>query len=348
MASIVIRNYGGMALSANWKMIDESIASYAKNLFLRFGDFRPMPLPSNMGAIAAGLTLYRFETAGTFISSAGDVNYVRGPIPTDITERTYYTGDGAPKVTDNGFIVRQLGVPQPLAAPTVLLIESNAYTEDVAAVAMGTKSSEFTTMIWNACTTQYVGLEVADYSPSFVTSTEAWEFRFAIAGVLASGVFTPTNASHAALMGSDFGFYTETVGPTTTGYVNLTLRGQTVAVAATLATSLATISDPSDATGIRDLLSAAQITAIVADLTNGLKPADTARDASITRLKRYKSSFVALANGGAAGSVAANKAEMTAFYARVDVAADITAALVEASEAIAAAMDGFAAGYGGV
>jgi hypothetical protein len=302
----------------------------------------------NLGAIAPGATLYRFETAGSFISSIYQVNYVRGPIPTDTTERTYYTGDGAPKVTDNSFVVRQLGVPKPGAAPLVGVIASTAYTEAIAATAMGLKTSEFTSLIWANATLGYVGLEVGDYSPHFVVSTEPWEFRFVIAGALVSGTFVPTNPLHSALISAEFGFFTETVGPTTTGYVPVNLRGQTVTFDAGLAADLSAIANPTDSLGIIKLLSASQVTAITTDLADSLKAANATRDAAIGRLKLIKNEFVLIANGGASATVAANKAEMTAFYARVDVASDITAAILQAAESIANALDGYSVDYNGL
>ena len=60
--------------------------------------------PTKTGTIK---TIYRFgATSGDDLSGAAfhwttDVDVVRGPVAGDTTERTYYTGDGVPKVTDN-------------------------------------------------------------------------------------------------------------------------------------------------------------------------------------------------------------------------------------------------------
>ena len=47
MASIILRQFGGMQPSANKKAIPESAATYVRNLDLRFGDFRPLPVAAS-------------------------------------------------------------------------------------------------------------------------------------------------------------------------------------------------------------------------------------------------------------------------------------------------------------
>ena len=87
------------------------------------------------GKSAPLLTLYRFNVA-----TASDTNYwftfgnrvsvQKGPVPDDTTERTYYTGDGVPKVTDSTLALAgggssypnnyyNLGVPAPTNVPTI-------------------------------------------------------------------------------------------------------------------------------------------------------------------------------------------------------------------------------------
>ena len=62
--------------------------------------------------------------------TSSPVHAVRGFDPADTTERTYFTGDGAPKVTDNLALdvvgvqdnptaTRPLGIPAPASGPTV-------------------------------------------------------------------------------------------------------------------------------------------------------------------------------------------------------------------------------------
>lgn len=117
------------------------------------GDLRPWKSPSNVAAVPSSrLSIYRFGRA-----VASDANYwfswttvvhaVRGYNSEDATERTYYTGSGAPKWTDNTIALastpyptayRQLGVPAPASA---LVATGNA---DGASVTMETRFFVYT------------------------------------------------------------------------------------------------------------------------------------------------------------------------------------------------------------
>lgn len=87
-----------------------------------------------------GLGYSDYLSPGTWVQQNGFwfhwnevVNVVRGPIAGDVTERTYYTGVGLPKVTDSSLSVGMgtdyplnsfdLGVPKPLAAPSAVPID---------------------------------------------------------------------------------------------------------------------------------------------------------------------------------------------------------------------------------
>jgi hypothetical protein len=98
------------------------------------GDLRPWSGSSNVATVPGGqMSLYRMgrdvrDPARYWLSWATDVDAVRGFDVNDPTERTYYTGDGAPKVTDNIMALdtppyptfnRPLGMPAPLTAPLI-------------------------------------------------------------------------------------------------------------------------------------------------------------------------------------------------------------------------------------
>ena len=340
MASIVLRAFGGMAPASNLKAVDPSTASYAKNLNLRFGDFRPCPVPASVQTgLSTGSTLYRFETTGSFITRPGTVNFVTGPIPTDTTERTYYTGDSYPKVTDNTGDIRQLGVPQPAAAPTFSVTTVNNYSTTVAAAAKGFKQAVFAGVVWDACQVVYVGMSDADLATYFAATANPWAYKFIIAGTLSGAVFTPTNANHRNLMDERLGFYLESVSGTTTGYVDMMVRGtKRVFDNTALSTALAAITDPSDPTGVAKLIDASQITLIENTLTDALKTADDTRDAAIGRMRLLKTEFVTLANTASVAS-ASQPAAMAAFYARTEVDAQVDAAVAQAVQDIFDAMN---------
>lgn len=98
------------------------------------GDLRPWKSPSTVATVPASRqTIYRMgrDTANDsqyWLSWTTIVHAVRAPVPNDTTERTYFTGSGAPKWTDNTIgltgtpypsATRDLGVPTPTAVPTI-------------------------------------------------------------------------------------------------------------------------------------------------------------------------------------------------------------------------------------
>lgn len=322
MVTLVIRSFAGMAPSANPKNLNANIATYARNVIPRYGDVRPFPVAEDIGIATPGNTLYRFETFGYFITRPGEVNFVRGPIPTDTTERTYYTGDGAPKVTDVTGAIRQLGVPKPAAAPSVVVNLVPQYGETEAANALGTKLSELTGIVWANCQNPYVGITDAEMVSHFTPGPQPWTFNFIMAGTMVGGGFSPTNPNHHNLMDESLGYFVDNYLGAPTGFVPVYLRGTVVVLASGLATALAAIKDPSDLTGVKQLLTSDQITAIVADLTNSLIPADAARDATIGRLRLLKDEFIILSDSGSEAT-ASNIIAVEAFYARTDIADNI-------------------------
>lgn len=120
-----------MIPSGQAKLIAESASVYCQNTFSRFGDLRPVKTDkvAATGATSDAKTLYRMSRApggSSFVDGSTGwrthsnvVHYVRGPVAGDSTERTYYTGDGAPKATNLSGAVRNLGVAAPEAAPVV-------------------------------------------------------------------------------------------------------------------------------------------------------------------------------------------------------------------------------------
>ena len=140
MPTIKIAEVGGIRPSVDTSKLEDREAVRAENVNLRFGDIRPQNADSvavAATAISNPLTIYRFQrvSGGAFntdpstgwVVKAGDIDYVRGQIFDDTTERTYYTGDGAPKATDLTGAVRQLGVPAP-AEPVATVTVVDEYT----------------------------------------------------------------------------------------------------------------------------------------------------------------------------------------------------------------------------
>lgn len=134
MAKIVYAPSGGAVVGLNPKLLNEAVGVSSMNQNPTRGDLRPWRQPLDVAAVPSGRgTIYRMgrdvaSDALYWLSWPGVVHAIHGFISGDATERTYYTGDGAPKVTNNVIglatppypsAFRQLGVPVPASAPVV-------------------------------------------------------------------------------------------------------------------------------------------------------------------------------------------------------------------------------------
>ena len=148
MSAITIPSVGGIRPSTLPRALVPNDGQTANNILARTSEFRPLQ-NDLVVRVDSGIdnpkTLYRTarDANGNFTSDmtvnwradAKDVNYVKGQVNDDKTERTYYTqGDGlaAPRVfsvaevnPNGGFKVgidKLLGVPAPATAPLGWLV----------------------------------------------------------------------------------------------------------------------------------------------------------------------------------------------------------------------------------
>lgn len=341
MATIEMRTFGGMMPSANQKLMPASASVLARNLELRYSDFRPLPQPSNMGAAAAGATLYRFSGSPAFITNPNPVNYVRGPIPNDPLERTYYTGDGAPKVIDNAGGIRPLGVPAPATAPLAEITNRGSYTSIDSQVDQAAKQAEILAIVQANCTKPYEGISDADLGPNFVhlSDTPEWAGTLKIPGTMTNGNFVPTNLKHLNLMDDRLGFNLATYGGATIGRVDLEVRGQRVAFDyAAMQAALLSIVDPSDPSGTKKLLTLNQVTQLQQAIRDAISSADTAYASDVARLHELLFRFNAISSTGSPSATGTTVA-MQAFYATLNVAYKMSRALAQATSAVFSAMN---------
>lgn len=135
MSAIPIQVFGGIAPSADPRALPADGAQVARNLDMRFGDFRPLPgLGTQVTAVTAAAKSVFRTPSGVWLSSTNDVNYVNGQLNDTPDERVYLTGRSAyPEAWQDG-VYRRLGVPAPDAAPAVELVESDEFTADEAAI----------------------------------------------------------------------------------------------------------------------------------------------------------------------------------------------------------------------
>lgn len=135
MTAIRFTGFIGENRALHPTMLPESVCTSLVNQKPGRGDLRPWKSPSNVATVPSGTqTIYRMgrdivSDSLYWLSWNADVDVVRGFNSDDTGERTYYTGDGAPKWTD--FIkatasspypaaYRDLGVPAPNVAPTLI------------------------------------------------------------------------------------------------------------------------------------------------------------------------------------------------------------------------------------
>lgn len=137
MAVIRWAGFAGENRALHPKLLPEAAGTLSRNQHPGRGDLRPWKTPVQVATVPSGRnTIYRMgrdvaSDSTYWLSWTGTVHAVRGFDAADTTERTYYTGDGIPKVTYNlsldgvdpqdnpGTNWRPLGIPAPATAPLV-------------------------------------------------------------------------------------------------------------------------------------------------------------------------------------------------------------------------------------
>lgn len=131
-----VAGFGGANRALQAKLIPEGIGVESVNQKPGRGDLRAWREPLAVATVPPNQqTIYRMgrdvaSDSSYWLSWPSVVHAVRGFSADDTTERTYYTGDGVPKVTDNVMglaappyptAARTLGVPAPTQQPILTL-----------------------------------------------------------------------------------------------------------------------------------------------------------------------------------------------------------------------------------
>lgn len=142
MAVIKINSFGGEFPRMEARGLPPGTAQVNKNLMATSNDFRPLYAtgPSVKSAVNGAKSLYRFQRdvngqietnlANGWESSTEDLNYCRGQINDDQTERTYVSDNSGvhmPYVQTNAGTKFLLGVPPP-KQPSVSLLTTTKFT----------------------------------------------------------------------------------------------------------------------------------------------------------------------------------------------------------------------------
>jgi hypothetical protein len=158
---LVVGGFTGANKALHPKMLGDMVGADSLNQKPGRGDLRPWRVPLTVASVPVGRqSIYRFgrdvkSDANYWFSWNSVVHAVRGYNANDTTERTYFTGSGAPKWTDNTIALagapyptatRTLGVPAPVSAAVVTSnnngISVNTWTVYVTYTYVNTKGDE--------------------------------------------------------------------------------------------------------------------------------------------------------------------------------------------------------------
>lgn len=145
--SITIVGMAGAVKALDSHQLDPSIGVDSVNQRPRFGEMVPWRQPLAVASVPAGRkTIYRFgrdvaSDANYWFSWTTVVHAVRGFLASDTTERTYFSGSGTPKVTDN--IIGLAGAPYPTSARE-LGVPAPSGTSAITQVTAGTGTARLT------------------------------------------------------------------------------------------------------------------------------------------------------------------------------------------------------------
>jgi hypothetical protein len=145
-APLTINGFIGANQSLDAKQLPDGVGVASVNQRPGKGDFRPWRAPQTVATVPTSpqrLTIWRMgqdvaNEALYWLSWTTVVHAIRGFETDDPTERTYFTGSGTPKWTDNTIAlatppypvaVRELAVPQPTQALTATLNTEAGTTE---------------------------------------------------------------------------------------------------------------------------------------------------------------------------------------------------------------------------
>lgn len=118
--------FGGMSPRVASRKLDAKYGKQVINALNTSGDLTPLSSNLQIGSnlltkLGTKKTIYRFgqdrpTDSDYWFHWTTDVNVVRGSIASDVSERTYFTGDGVPKVTFSPLALTGGGTNYPLAS----------------------------------------------------------------------------------------------------------------------------------------------------------------------------------------------------------------------------------------
>lgn len=220
MAGFKLEAFRGERPLVSNRLLQDNDAQLARNVKLGSGKLRPLRAASAVTTLArsgSNISIYKFGSGGAarWLHWTTDVNVARGPVASDTTERTYFTGVDAPRVTnsalvdvggDNAFPESsyKLGMPAPTLAPLAAVSEAAGQGRVTAAMTSSALQARFV-----AYPPNYTG---PNFSAPYASSIEATDgvgdvvqFELAVGTEFKVTVVDSNNVSLAAANG-DPGF----------------------------------------------------------------------------------------------------------------------------------------------
>lgn len=125
---ITVNKFEGVSPKVADRLLDNNQATLSLNCDLRNGNLNPLKDVTTSRTVELGTqTIHKFTNSDFWLQWTTDVDCLRGPLPNDTESRTYFTGDGPPKMTYAGLVSAGsepyptnsylLGVPAPETAP---------------------------------------------------------------------------------------------------------------------------------------------------------------------------------------------------------------------------------------
>lgn len=380
MSVIRITNFGGIRPKFSPRALPDDSAQTAHNLQSCITEFRPA-LDSTTVVASTGvsnpLTIFRFQlksdgTLNTNFSSAAnwkimpaDINFVKGQVNDDRTDRHFYTyndGSQPPRWTDATGTDRQLGVPQPTVAPSITVNAGADFTPTDRATALAAARETAIAAVRNNATPVWRGAtHPGTGTTGYADQTTANGFAQASDSVMIrayrlSGVGGTVSNSYCSVSGDQLSWVFDPLlgglaglagaTPVWAGgagtphyYLSIPAYGLTYDLnTSAISTALTAIAMPGTTDGTK-LLTAGQVSEMTAALAAFADPTGPLIKPRLDALAAAVTSARALLDGGARSSLAA---ATTAFYSKTDVSTEITTAIANVAEAIWNMADGIA------
>lgn len=149
MAALQIKSFGGISPKVPPRYLQDAQAQVALNTDVFQGSLKPLSALGSTVAtltkVGTPLTIYRFgqntvSDSQYWFHWTTDVDVCRSQIAGDVSEWTFYTGDGAPKATYNAIalsgsnyptVSRPLGIPAAATAATVAVTGTPTEATDI-------------------------------------------------------------------------------------------------------------------------------------------------------------------------------------------------------------------------